>query len=101
MRKISYFFKSLVESNSGTSSKSFGLLLSSIIGGLIGLCVCFCLIWDITEDAKLDTDLDSLGIFLLCDGAFMFGGGINKVLGEKYESKQQTKKKESNTEEIM
>ena len=100
MKKISYFFKALVESNSGTSSKSFGLLLSSVIGGLIGLCVCFCLIWDITVDAKLDTDLDSLGIFLLCDGAFMFGGGINKVLGEKYENKQQ-KKKEDNSEEIM
>lgn len=100
MKKISYFFKALVESNSGTSSKSFSLLLSSIIGGLIGLCVCFCLIWDITVDAKLDTDLDSLGIFLLCDGAFMFGGGINKVLGEKYENKQQ-KKKDNNSEEIM
>ncbi len=86
------FLKSLIETNSGKSSKSFGLLLTSIIGGLIGLCICFCLIWDIAVDSKIDTDLDSLGIFLLCDGAFMFGGGVNKVLGEKYEYKLEQKK---------
>lgn len=34
------------------------------------------------------TDLDSLGIFLLCAGGFMAGGGVNKALAERKNIKQ-------------
>lgn len=46
MRMTSYF-RSLVKSGTLDSSKSFALLLSVIIGAIIGLVVCFCLIWDV------------------------------------------------------
>lgn len=78
------YFKSLIKSGTLDSSKSFALLLSVIIGAIIGLVVCFCLIWDVVTNGYIKTNLNELGVFLLCAGGFMVGGGINKVFGEKY-----------------
>ena len=81
--KVIEYIKSLIKANTLDSSKSFALVLSVIVGALIGLCVCFCLIWDVCSNGYLKTDLDSLGIFLLCAGGFMAGGGLNKALSER------------------
>ena len=81
--KIAEYLKSLIRANTLDSSKSFALVLSSIVGALIGLCVCFCLIWDVCVNGSLKTDLDALGLFMLCIGGFMAGGGINKALSER------------------
>lgn len=81
--KIAEYLKSLIKANSLDSSKSFAMLLSVCIGALIGLCVCFCLVWDVCANGYLKTDLDSLGLFVLCVGGFMAGGGINKALSER------------------
>ena len=80
---ITEYLKSLIRANSLDSSKSFALVLSSIVGALIGFCVCFCLIWDVCTNGYLKTDLDALGLFMLCIGGFMAGGGINKALSER------------------
>lgn len=77
------YLKSLIKADTLDSSKSFALVLSSVIGALIGLCVCFCLIYDVCRNGYIKTDLDSLGIFMLCIGCFMAGGGINKALAER------------------
>lgn len=76
------YIKSLIKANTLDSSKSFSLVLSVLVGALIGLCVCFCLIWDVCGNGYIKTDLDSLGIFLLCAGGFMAGGGASKVLAD-------------------
>lgn len=90
MTKITEYLKSLIRANTLDSSKSFALVLSVIIGSLIGLCVCYCLIWDVSVNGYIKTDLDSLGIFLLCVGGFMAGGGVNKALSErKQKNKEQ------------
>lgn len=81
--KIADYLKSLIKANSLDSSKSFAMLLSVCIGALIGLCVCFCLVWDVCANGYVRTDLDSLGLFVLCVGGFMAGGGINKALSER------------------
>lgn len=86
MKAIEYI-KSLIKANTLDSSKSFALVLSVFVGALIGLCVCFCLIWDVCSNGYLKTDLDSLGIFLLCAGGFMAGGGVNKALSERMKTK--------------
>ena len=65
---ITEYLKSLIKANSLDSSKSFALVLSSIVGALIGFCVCFCLIWDVCTNGYLKTDLDALGLFMLCIG---------------------------------
>ena len=83
MSKVTEYLKSLVRADSFDSSKSFAMLLSVCIGALIGLCVCFCLIWDVCTNGYIKTDLDGMGIFLLCVGGFMAGGGINKALSER------------------
>ena len=81
--KLTEYLKSLIKANSLDSSKSFALVLSSIVGALIGLCVCFCLIWDVCANGHLETDLDSLGLFMLCIGGFMACGGMNKAISER------------------
>lgn len=87
MRVIEYI-KSLIKANTLDSSKSFALVLSVLVGALIGICVCFCLIWDVCSNGYLKTDLDSLGIFLLCAGGFMAGGGLNKAVSERIKTRK-------------
>lgn len=82
------YLKSLIKANSLDSSKSFALVLSSIVGALLGLCVCFCLVYDVCTNGYLKTNLDSLGLFILCTGGFMAGGGINKALSERKRNKE-------------
>ena len=81
--KVIEYIKSLIKANTLDSSKSFALVLSVLVGALIGLCVCFCLICDVCSNGYIKTDLDSLGIFLLCAGGFMAGGGLNKAVSER------------------
>ena len=81
--RIARYLKSLVKADTLDSSKSFALVLSSMVGALAGLCVCFCLVWDVCANGYLKTDLDALGLFMLCIGGFMAGGGINKALSER------------------
>lgn len=49
----------------------------------------FCLIWDVCTNGYLKTDLDALGVFMLCIGGFMAGGGINKAISERKRGKEQ------------
>lgn len=86
--KVIEYIKSLIKANTLDSSKSFALVLSVLVGALIGICVCFCLIYDVCSNGYLKTDLDSLGIFLLCAGGFMAGGGINKAMSERIKTKK-------------
>lgn len=83
MTRLTDYLKSLIKADTLDSSKSFALVLSVLIGALVGLSVCFCLIWDVCHNNYIKTDLDSLGIFLLCAGCFMAGGGVNKALSER------------------
>ena len=76
------FFKQLVQNNNGMSCKSFGLILSHIVGGLLGVVIGFILIFDIVSDGKLDSDLYAITFFLIGDSVYMFGGGLNKTLTE-------------------
>lgn len=76
------FFRQLIRNGSGESSKSFGLVVSAIVGAILGLAVAFLLIWDVVSDGAIDTDLSKLGIFILCVGCYTFGSGANKMLSE-------------------
>ena len=85
--RIAEYLKSLIRANTLDSSKSFALVLSILVGAFVGLCVGFCLIWDVCTNGyvktDLDSDLDALGVFMLCIGGFMAGGGINKAISER------------------
>lgn len=86
MGAISYF-KSLATPESGNSSKAFALLLSAIVGALMGLCICFVLIYDVVIDGVVNTDLNNLGWFLLCTGAYSFGAGAGKIITDSLGTK--------------
>lgn len=112
MKSFSYFYfysscvmwkyiKSLIKANTGNSSKSFGLVLSVIVGALIGICVCITLLFDVLSDGVITTDLDGLGWFLLCDGVYMFGGGLNKTISEFSETRKNIVPKRKRKEEEL
>ena len=77
------YLKSLIKTGTGDSSKSFALVLSALIGALLGLCICFILIFDVAMDGMVNTSLGDLGIFLMAVGVFMVGGGFSKTMTEK------------------
>ena len=82
------YLKSLIRANSLDSSKSFTLVLSAVVGAVAGLTVCVCLVIDVWRNSYIRTDLDSLGLFLLCVGGYMAGGGLNKALAERKRIKE-------------
>lgn len=82
------YLKSLVQTNSGHSSKSFALVVSAIIGGLIALSVGFCIIYDVCLDGTVDTNLTDLGWFLICTGVYSFSTGSGKVVTDVFNKKK-------------
>ena len=80
----SKYLKSLIKNDSGDSSKSFGLVCSVIVGSFIGIVIGIVLLYDGLKDGTLDSDLWMVGWFLFCDSVFIFGGGLNKTLAEKW-----------------
>lgn len=88
------YLRSLIRANSFDSSKSFALVVSVIVGAGIGIVVAFCLVIDVMKNGFIKTDLNELGIFLLCVGGFMAGGGVNKALSE---SRNRQENKNENT----
>ena len=86
--RFTEYIKSLIKANTLDSSKSFTLILSALVGAFTGLTVCFCLVWDVVTNGYIKTDLGQLGIFLLCAGGFMAGGGATKAIAEMNRKKQ-------------
>jgi putative copper export protein len=93
------YLKSLVKNNTGDSSKSFSLVLSAIVGALIGVCISFVLIYDVCVDGIINTDLGELGVFLMAVGVFMVGGGFSKTITEKILDKPKKMDEEEKTKE--
>lgn len=89
--RFTEYIKSLIKANTLDSSKSFTLILSALVGAFTGLTVCFCLVWDVVTNGYIKTDLGQLGLFLLCAGGFMAGGGATKAIAEM-NRKRETKK---------
>ena len=88
MKKLIQYLKSLIKSDSGDSSKSFALLLSIISGFLMSLCVSFVMIWDVVTNNYMKTNLSELGLFVLCVGGFMAGGGLSKPVSADKQFRQ-------------
>lgn len=72
--------KASIDDNSSMSVGGVSLLISSFIGFLLGLTMCFVLAYDVTTNGYVKTDLTELGIFLLCSGGYIAGSGIPKTI---------------------
>lgn len=95
------FMLSLIRNDTGNSSKSYSLVLAASVGAFIGITIAICLFIDVYRNGSIQTDLDSLGIFLLCVGGYMAGGGLNKMVSEREMAKRgKVDKKESTTENL-
>ena len=89
------YLKSLIRNDTGDSSKSFGLVCSVIVGSFIGVVIGIVLLYDGLVDGTLDSDLWMVGWFLFCDSVFIFGGGLNKTLAEKWFGARRKREEES------
>lgn len=73
------FWASLISTNGQISSNNFTLILSAIVSSVVGICVCFVLCWDVVHNNYVKTDMESMGIFMLCMGGYLAGGSVSKV----------------------
>lgn len=78
----------LLDVQSPNSSKSFTLVLSAIVSAIIGLTMCFVIIYDVIMNGYVKTDLNDAGIFLLCVGGYMAGAGVTKAVVDRRERRR-------------
>lgn len=71
--------KTSIDDRSSMSVSSITVLASALIGSLIGLVVCFVLIYDVITNGYIKTNLMDLGIFLLASGGYIAGSGLPKA----------------------
>ena len=72
--------KESIDDKSSFSVNNVSLLISSVIGFLIGLVICFVLVYDVTTNGYVKTDLTDMGIFLLCSGGYIASSGAPKAI---------------------
>lgn len=81
------YLKALGETNSGQSSKAFAVVISTIIAGLMGVTLCCAIAYDAYIDGKIDSDMQDMGILMLCMGGFVGGSSVSKIFGDQAEEK--------------
>ncbi len=82
MRFLSYM-KSLIETDTGNSSKSFALVISTIMSFIVSMFMCCILAYDAYCNGYIKTDLESAGIFMICVGSCVAASGVPKIFGER------------------
>lgn len=86
--KTTEYFKTLLDTKSSNSTKSFVLMLSAIISALVNLTICFVLVYDVTANGYIKTSLSDAGFFILCTGGYMAGSGLTKALVDRKRNKR-------------
>ena len=92
--KFFNYFGSLVKNDTGNSSKSFSLVMSSWQSFIVTLFICGILSYDAYTNGYIKTDLEMLGLFMLCVYGGVPAAGVPKIFGEKYSKKNDENKKE-------
>lgn len=71
--------KSSIDDRSSMSVNSAALLISSMTGVVIGLVVCFVLIYDVVSNGYVRTDMDGLAWLLMSSGGYIATSGLPKA----------------------
>lgn len=71
--------KASIDDKSSMSVNSISVLASTIITVIMGLVVCFVIIYDVTYDGKVDTDMGDLSWLLIASSGCILGSGIPKA----------------------
>lgn len=90
------FFKKLITNNTGVSSKSFFLVIVTIIGFVLLLVPAIILIVEVCVNKTIKTDLNGLAAYIAAVAAIFTSAGITKSWSEKFESKEPFESKENN-----
>lgn len=77
------YLGSLIRNDTGNSSKSFALVMSTIMSFIITLLVGGILLYDVYCNGYIRTDLESLAIFMICVYSGVPASGIPKIFGER------------------
>ena len=96
--KMNYFSK-LVSNNTGVSSKSFFLVVITIIGCLLLLVPVFALSIEAFYTHTIATDLSSMAAYIGSVASLFATAGITKAWSEKYEKRYNTHFMEKQDEE--
>jgi len=87
VRPMMKFFLSLIKSNTGISSKSFFLVVVTLIGLLLLLVPVICLLVEIFYIHTIRTDLSGMAQYIGAVAALFASAGITKAWSEKWEHK--------------
>lgn len=87
--KMNYFSK-LISNNTGVSSKSFFLVVITIIGCLLLLVPVFALSIEAFYTHTIATDLSSMAAYIGSVASLFATAGITKAWSEKYEKRHNT-----------
>lgn len=80
------FFTKLIKSNSGYSSKSFFLIVVTLIGCALLAVPIYCMMVEIYYNHTIQTDLNGMAAYIAAVAAVFGSVGITKAWSEKYES---------------
>ena len=68
-----------IDDKSSMSVNSVSVLASAFMTIVIGLAVCFVLVYDVTYDGKVDTDMGDLAWLMIGSTSCLLGSGIPKA----------------------
>jgi hypothetical protein len=71
--------KSAIDDKSSMSVNSVSVLTSAFMTFIIGLTACFVLVYDVTYDGKVDTDMSDLAWFIVAGSSCILGSGLPKA----------------------
>lgn len=81
------YLKSLIKSDTGDSSKSFFLVMVTIIGFLLLLIVGFVMVYSVVTTGMVATDLYGLAAIIGAVTTLFGAAGLCKVMGERNENR--------------
>ena len=79
--------RSLITIGSKDSSKLFTLIVSTIISAVVCLCICFAICYDVVSNGYIKTNMEEVGIFILCVGGYLGGSSVSSIFSDKYGKK--------------
>lgn len=71
--------KTSIDDKSSMSVNSISVLASAFMTLIIGFAACFVIIYDVTYDGKVDTDMSDLAWFVVASSTCMLGSGLPKA----------------------
>ena len=99
MKKIKIFqsTRNLLENGSGYSIKSWFLYGTFICGTIILLASGGVMLYDVLYDGRVDSSLADLAEIITAVSGLFVAAGLPKIAGEIFENRNNTKKKEEET----